>query len=55
MFNLVKKEEKTKREMILQEEFLKAINFINKDLPDHFQITYLHYDMKNNLKKYFFN
>lgn len=51
MLNLVKKNEKTRREMILQEEFAKSINFTNKDLPEKKQITYLHYDMKNNLKK----
>ena len=33
MINLVKKQEKTKREMILEEEFLNAVKFVNKDLP----------------------
>ena len=32
MINLVKKIEKFKREMILQEEFLNAVNFVNQNL-----------------------
>ena len=51
MINLVKKNEKTRREMILEEEFFKAVKFVNIDLPCNNQLKYLNYDMKNNLKK----
>ena len=37
--------------MILEEEFFKAVKFVNIDLPCNNQLKYLNYDMKNNLKK----
>lgn len=50
--NLVKTVEAVKREMILADEYNKAIEFINKDFEeDPIYIRLVNYDMKNFLKK----
>jgi len=54
--NLVKVVEAQKRESILVEEYQKAVDYINKDFEEEPICIRLHnYDMKNILKKLFFN
>lgn len=45
--NLTKRKEDVKQEVLLNENYEKAIDFINFKLPEPFKIIYTHYDLKS--------
>lgn len=45
ILNLIKTQEKRPREAILRQEFVNAIEFINKDLSDENRLRFLHWDL----------
>ena len=51
VLNLVKKNESTKREQYLTEEYQRALDAVNKDVPGDLKIIYYHQDMKALLKR----
>jgi len=53
--NLVKNIEKIEREKILAKKYKQAVNCLNDQLPDVYEIKYAHYDMKNLLKRFLIN
>ncbi|KAL5698536.1 hypothetical protein ACHQM5_029562 [Ranunculus cassubicifolius] len=46
ILNLIKTREKKPRESILRTEFVNAIEFINKDLPEESRLKFVHWDLQ---------
>ncbi|KAG7564296.1 SAC domain [Arabidopsis suecica] len=51
ILNLIKTKEKRPRESILREEFVNAIDFINKDLPEENRLRFLHWDLHKHFQR----
>ncbi|CAJ0927665.1 unnamed protein product, partial [Mesorhabditis belari] len=45
VYNLVKRREKRRHETLLNEQFLKAVNYLNQFIPDDEQIAYIAFDV----------
>jgi hypothetical protein len=52
ILNLVKANEKTKREGILLEEFTQAVSYLDQFLPDDMKLKYIAWDMSWAFKKH---
>ncbi|CAD5324742.1 unnamed protein product [Arabidopsis thaliana] len=50
ILNLIKTKERRPRESILREEFVNAIDFINKDLPEENRLRFLHWDLHKHFR-----
>ncbi|XP_008783052.2 phosphoinositide phosphatase SAC2 isoform X1 [Phoenix dactylifera] len=51
ILNLIKTREKKPRESLLRAEFARAIDYINKDLPEESRLRFLHWDLQKHSRR----